>query len=208
MQPKDGSPSGLVLAAGFGSGSGLGHFYATPSDPSASSLPSWYDRSVGGSLSGQWPFSFGVAYRAIPLLSFGLTTELAKVFPDQCAVDCAGAAFHLGGELRFHFRTDRSLSPWFSLGFGYELLHFETDEGSATFDGYGVDLQAGGDFRVGQKWTVGPYVGLRVGTYTHIFSYPAWRGASRESTDLSYEDLAIHAWVTLGVRGTFTFDLR
>ena len=29
----------------------LGHFYATPSDPSASLLPSWYDRSVDGAVS-------------------------------------------------------------------------------------------------------------------------------------------------------------
>lgn len=204
----DRSLSGIVLSGGLGLNAGLGHLHGTPSDPSTSPLPSWFDRSVPQSVSGQLPFSFGVAYRPIPFLSFGLSSELAKVFPARCSSECAGAAFYLGGDVRFHFRTDRLLSPWIALGLGYELLHFETQGGSASLDGYSLDLQAGGDFRTGRNWTFGPYLGLRIGTYTHMNTYPSWRGALRQNADIPFEDQAIHAWVTLGVRGTFTVSLK
>ena len=208
IRPNDGSRLGVVLAPGLGFGIGLGHFHATPNDRSTSPLSSWYDRSVHQSVSGQLPFSLSVAYRAIPLVSFGFTTSLAKVFPAHCSEDCAGGAFYLGSELRLHFLTDRSPSPWFSFGLGYELLHFETNQGSATFHGYGIDLQAGGDFWAGQKWTVGPYMGLRIGAYAHIVSAPSWRGVAQTSTEISFGNQAIHAWVTSGVRGTFTFSRK
>jgi hypothetical protein len=204
----DRSPSGIVLSGGLGLDAGLGYFYATPTDPSTSPLPSWFDRSVRQSVSGQLPFSFGVAYRPIPFLSFGLSSELAKVFPARCAPECAGAAFYLGGDVRFHFRTERLLSPWISLGLGYELLHFETQEGSASLDGYAIDLQAGADLRTGRNWTFGPCMGLRIGTYTHMNTYPSWRGATRQSVDIPFQDQAIHAWVMLGVRGTFTVSRK
>jgi len=60
------------------------------------------------------------------------------------------------------------------------------------------------DIRAGRNWTYGPYLALHVGTYTHVSSYGAFRGASRESTDISDADRAIHEWVTFGIRGTFT----
>jgi hypothetical protein len=110
--------------------------------------------------------------------------------------------------VRFHFRTERLLSPWISLGLGYELLHFETQGGSASLDGYDLDLQTGGDLRTARNWTFGPYLGLRLGTYTHMNTYPSWRRATRQSVDISFQDQAIHAWVTLGVRGTFTVSLK
>ncbi len=208
IQPRHDSP-GVVLAAGLGLGFGLGRFYdSRPSNPSTSPLPSWLDPNVEGSVSREYPFSFGVAYRPIPLVSFGLATEVARVSAAGCSSQCNGGALSLGGELRFHFRADHSLSPWIGLGFGYELLHFENDQGRATLGGYGIDLREGLDFRAGRAWTYGPYVDLHVGTYTHISSHGAFRGASPESTDVPNADQAIHEWVTFGVRGTFTFSWR
>jgi hypothetical protein len=199
---------GIVFAAGLGLGFGLGHFYSTPSDPLASHLPTWLDSTVAGSVSRQFPFSLGVAYRPAPLLSFGLNTEIARVSAARCSSNCNGGALALGAEVRFHFRTGRLLSPWMALGFGYELLHFDNDQGSATLDGYGIDLREGLDIRAGRNWTYGPYLALHVGTYTHVSSYGAFRGASRESTDISDADRAIHEWVTFGIRGTFTLHLH
>jgi len=202
-EPRHDSP-GIVLAAGLGFGFGFGHFYSRPSDPSTSPLPTWLDPNVEGSVSSQFPFSLGVAYRPIPLVSFGLATELARVSAAGCSSNCNGGALSLGGELRFHFRAGESVSPCIGLGLGYEFLHFDNDQGSASLSGYGIDLREGLDFRAGRAWTYGPYVDLHVGTYTHISSYGGFRGASRESTDVSHADQAIHEWVTFGVRGTFT----
>ena len=207
IQPGHDAPSAIVFAAGLGLGFGLGHLYATPNNSVASPLPTWLDPTVEGNVSKQVPFSLGVAYRPVPLLSFGLAAELARVFPAHCSSQCNGGALSLGAELRFHFRTGYLLSPWTALGFGYELLHFDNDQGSATLDGYGIDLRAGSDLHAGHNWTYGPYVELHVGTYTHISSYGAFRGASRESIDVSDADRAIHEWVTFGVRGTFSLSL-
>jgi hypothetical protein len=207
-QPREDSSSGFVMAGGVGYGFARGRFYAPPSNGSASPLLTWFDTDVRETVSGQLPFFFGVAYRPIPLLSFGATTELGQAFLAHCSSQCSSATFYLGGDLRFHFRTDRGLSPWVSLGLGYELLHFETGGGSASLSGYAVDLQAGGDFRTSSRWTVGPYLGLRIGTYRHTDFYAFWRGASPQSVDISYEDQAVHEWVTIGVRGTFTVSLR
>jgi hypothetical protein len=150
----------------------------------------------------------GLAYRPIPLFSFGVAAEVASALT-QCSSQCSGSAFHLSGDVRFHFRTDRAFSPWTSLGFGYEQLHFEIQDGSsASLQGYGIDLQAGGDFRIARHWTIGPYVGLRIGTYTHMTSYASWRGASERTTDIPRENQALHEWLVLGVRGTFSSHPR
>src|SRR4029079_17201522 len=129
-EPRHDSPR-IVLAAGLSFGLRFGQSYSRPSDPSTSPLPTWLDPNVEGSVSSQFPFSLGVAYRPIPLVSFGLAAELAMFSAAGCSSNCNGGALSLGGELRFHFRAGESVSPCIGLGLGYEFLHFDHDQGSA-----------------------------------------------------------------------------
>ena len=202
IPPAQRAPSGLTLIVGFGFGLALGNFYTAPSDTTASQLPGLDgDVSLEGSVSRQFPFSLGVGYRPIPLLSFGLAVDYASV---SVPGGWPGSDVRLGGELRFHFMTDHSVSPCVSLGLGYESLSLEKGAGTEGFSGYEIDLQAGGDVHVTPNWTIGPYVDLRVGSFGHVDTHYHWRGSSPTSDDIPDADRATHEWLTFGVRGTFT----
>jgi hypothetical protein len=129
-----------------------------------------------------------------------------------CSQDCSGYDERLGGELRFHFIPDRLASPWFSLGFGYERFFYGRGSlssgyyGIVDLDGYDVDFQAGCDVRATRSWTIGSYVGLRVGAYGHLRATGGdYRGSGpMANVDIPESGQAVHEWLTFGVRGTFT----
>lgn len=110
----------------------------------------------------------------------------------------------LGAAVRWHWWPKETLVPWISLGVGAELLSFQSGtytDVDAT--GYDLELQIGGDLQVSRSWTLGPYASARAGTYRTLSLHPHWRGGSPSEVSLSFSDLALHEWFTIGVRGTF-----
>jgi len=72
-----------------------------------------------------------------------------------------------------------------------------------TLSGSDLEVQAGYDFRRTASFTIGPYVGMNVGSYTHFRERADWRRGDAD-IDLAYWGRATHEWVVLGARGTFT----
>lgn len=199
-----GSPSGYVaqpqplpptmgpfLSFAFAVGSGLGRIR------SGDSL------GTMDQLSKIFPFVLGVGYRFSQRWSGDVSTTYAPVTLVASSNTGSASDLRLGAALRWHWLLLERLKPWVSLGLGVEWLHFlsnaDTDVGAR---GYDLDLQIGSDVRMSRSWTMGPYASARVGTYRHLSLHPHWRGGSPSEEDLSFSDMAMHAWFTIGVRGT------
>lgn len=155
-------------------------------------------------LSKALPLTMGVGYRFSPRWSGDVCVTYAPVSFAATGYDDSAKDFHLGAAMRWHWLSHGTLQPWVSLGLGAEWLSFH----SGTFTdvaarGYDLDLQIGSDTRVSRSWTLGPYASARVGTYEHLSLDPHWRGGSPSEVDLSFSDLAMHEWLTIGARGTF-----
>jgi hypothetical protein len=56
--------------------------------------------------------------------------------------------------------------------------------------------------------TIGPYVGLRVGTFGHFTTMCGYRGCSLTDVDIPDANRATHEWLTFGGRGAFTILAR
>jgi hypothetical protein len=192
--------TGLTLVAGLGFGQPFGDYGKSSSSSS--------DTSMGSLTSGQFPFSIGAGYRPIPLLSFGLTGQFAPLTSKNCpsSESCSFSDSRIGGEVRFHIIPDQMFSPWVSAGIGYEWLTLTESEGSlsadTTFTGWDFEFQVGGDIRVTPFMTIGPYVGLRLGTFGHA----SFSGDVSTPVDADIPDAnqAMHGWWTLGARASFT----
>lgn len=94
--------------------------------------------------------------------------------------------------------------PWLGLGLGYESVSTRAEDDSAnatiTYTGYEVGVRAGGDFRLGRRFALGPYVGVSVGQ----FRKAKLTGSGIGSLSGDIADKAYHEWIGVGVRGAFT----
>jgi hypothetical protein len=116
----------VVVAVGVGYGVGFGAFYSPPTDPYV--LPTGsIDATIGGTVSGQLPFSVSLGYRPIPLLSFGVVLGYAPIFLKDCGSSCSGGDSRVGGELRLPIMPERPFSLWTSVGAGYERFGYSKD---------------------------------------------------------------------------------
>ena len=210
-----GPPSrGLTLAVSLGYGVGLGTLYSTPTYPSV--LPtSNFDPSMRNTIAGQLPLSVSVGYRAIPLLSFGAAFAYAPLFLKDAPDGGIGGDGRLGVELRLHTIRARAFSLWTSAGIGYEWFGYSKNPNvdssrDVSANGYDVDLQVGGDLPLTGASTLGPYVGLRIGTFRHFWTQCGAYGCTGATTDVDIpdENRAAHEWLTIGVRGAFAVPAR
>ncbi len=205
-------PNGLTFAVGIGYGVGFGTLYSPPTYPSV--LPtSNFDPSMRGTVSGQLPISISLGYRPIPRLAFGVALGHAPIFLKDSEFGGSGSDRRLGGELRLHIIPARPFSLWTSAGFGYEWFSYSKNPGvDASMDvsasGYDFDFQVGGDIPMTGPLTIGPYVGLRVGTFRHFRTMCGSRGCAVTDVDIPDANRAAHEWLTFGVRGGFTIVTR
>lgn len=185
---------GLFVSYAFAVGTGSGRLDSRNQDAS----------STLDYLSKAFPFTLALGYRFSPRWSGDVSVAYAPVtLAISGGADSANDG-HLGAALRWHWPSLEPLEPWVAFGLGVEWLSYRsngfTDVGAR---GYDLDLQIGSDVRMGRSWTLGPYASARVGTYQHLSLHPHWRGGSPSQVDLSFSDLALHEWFTIGVRGTF-----
>jgi hypothetical protein len=194
--PPPDSLTGLILAAGVAFGKPWGDVGKSNSGGE--------DLSLGTSVSGQIPLSVGAAYRPIPMFSFGVTAQYAPAMANDCGAgnSCSASDTRVGGELRLHIVPEQILSPWGAVGVGYEWLSHSADV-DRTHSGWDFEIQVGGDVRMTSFLTLGPYLGLRVGTFGHV---RASGGTLSGPIDQAIPDSlqATHGWWLFGVRGAFT----
>ncbi len=184
---------GLALSAALGYGTAFGGLMKDGSGN---------DLTMSDGISGQIPLSLGVGYRANPLFSFGVAFQYAPLTTKNCdpGSSCSASDTRIGVEGRLHLVAEQSFSPWLSGGIGYEWFSLSESGayvGDLTLKGLDFEFQAGGDFRVNSTFTLGPYLGLRFGTYDSASSGSA-------SADIPDANQTSHGWVTFGIRGAFT----
>ena len=117
---------------------------------------------------------------------------------DAPGTSCSGSDLRLGLQATFTFANAAKFNPWFGLGFGWEKAS-DTREGPGyTYDfSYSglefLNLQVGGDFKVTEKFAVGPYAMITFGSYSTMEQ----NGVSADMNS------ATHEWYGFGVRGKF-----
>jgi len=165
---------------------------------------------VADILKAQIPIQLDLGYRVTPALTLGgyFAYGFGRVggdFEDVCdldGVECTGRVYRVGLQLDYAFRGP-SATPWLGAGFGYEWTSFtgEGPGGEAEFSFRGIEflnLQGGLDWKVGDRFSIGPFALLSVGQFSR---YSVDAGDTDESGEVP--DQAFHQWLQLGVRGRF-----
>ena len=187
--------TGLILSLGVGIGVTLGSAHSAA--------------RVGADaldvVSKALPFTIAIGYRFDPRWSADLNLTYAPIVLGTCGdeADASASDIRLGTALRWHRLSRRIVRPWISLGLGYERFHYVGGCPDINLTGVDLDFQVGGDIHLSPSWTVGPFVGARVGTYVYMYAFPHWRGGSPSDQPISAGDLALHEWLSIGLRGTF-----
>ena len=154
------------------------------------------------------PFRVAAGYRFDPSWSADVNLTYAPLaLSGGCAEDNASASeTFLGAALRWHRPSQRIVRPWLSLGLGYERFRYVGGCPDVELKGVDLDFQVGGDIHVSLSWTLGPFASLRVGTYLHTYAQSHDRSGAGGPIDeaVSVGDLALHEWLSIGLRGTFT----
>ncbi len=129
-------------------------------------------------------------------------------FSGQACADgasCSAQAIRAGTQLHWRFsRWSFGAAPWLGGGLGWEWASQRRERlGAATitsWNGPELSAQGGAEWRVWRQLGVGPFVLLGLGRYERV--------SVETSQDLASGDVsnhAVHAWIHLGVRGTFGF---
>lgn len=103
-----------------------------------------------------------LGYRILPELSVGAYGTFAKFQRgDNLASDTNVVGATAGIQAAWHFRPDRSVDPWVSLGTGWKALWLDPS-GAKTTSLQGLELarlQVGADYRVSRDVSIAPVIG-------------------------------------------------
>lgn len=169
------------------------------------------DAELANAFSSQLWLMGEIGWRPIPMLLIGGYVGMsvggaAGDAKDNCAANdasCVSLVGRLGVDLQYHFLPDAQTDPWLGYGMGFEAAKLTHDtserEASRTFTGFELaHFMAGVDFRVSQRFGLGPFVDFALGRYTHIS-----QEHGNESGSARIKDQAGHQWFTIGARGVF-----
>lgn len=161
--------------------------------------------SMSDGLKGSIPIQVEGGYRVLPQLSVGgyFSYGPGLVGPVCDGASCSGSVMRLGVEAAWRFQQAWMVVPWAGLGLGYEWASYKASDGAdkleLTYRGLElVDLQAGADYRITPKLSVGPFASFAVGRYGHLKVE-----SPLGNSDGSVPSATTHTWITLGVRGNF-----
>lgn len=147
------------------------------------------------------PLRLDAGYRIDRHFYVGFIAQLAAIMPNGCGAGdrCSGTNSRFGAMLAYHLRPARALDPWLGVGMGFEILST-----SRSLDGTKVDIAArglelfdlelGADLRPSRALRIGPVLSTSIGRYSSI---------TVNGTPTRDFDMALHAWVMLGIRGAF-----
>lgn len=179
------------------------------------------DVTLSDFVKSQVPIQVDAMYNVVPdfaigaYFSYGFAQVDFDGACDESGVDCSGSSIRLGAQAAYTFsKVSPTFVPWLGVGLGYEWATMKAEigpyEAELKSDGFEfLNLQAGGDFRVNEKFSVGPYIQLSIAQYANYDSdVPMfdpftgdYLGNVKESG--SIQDKAIHEWLGFGVRGKF-----
>ncbi len=152
-----------------------------------------------------WKFADRLTLSGFAAMNLGLVSGSFKDACDAGGLSCSANQTRVGGQAQWNFMPARRLDPWVGVGVAWEVLGIQSTSATSSvdpnFQGTGWDVQAGADYWVSRRFSVSPYVGLSLGTYTEgeMVSDPlsgGWKPITGER---------VHTLFTIGVR--LGFDL-
>jgi hypothetical protein len=126
---------------------------------------------------------------------------------DVGGVDCSANVMRFGVQGTYTFNDVKAaLVPWAGVGFGYEIGNAEakdaTDKVEFTYSGFEfLNVQVGGDYRVNDQFSVGPYLSFSVAQYSKAKVENSLTPALNFDGDIT--DKGVHEWFGFGIRGKF-----
>lgn len=161
------------------------------------------------------PVMLDVGYRFVPQVYVGLYGQFAWVFrpSDGCPgnATCTAQDYRFGIDVAYHIPIGNSYEIWVGGGAGYEIFHTSTSTDQislgATFSGLEYfNLQTGFDILTDGQTRVGPYLGFTGGQFSSAsLSSSGTNSPANPSSSTDIGDKAFHHWISLGVRGAYTF---
>ncbi|HEX9244456.1 MAG TPA: hypothetical protein VF875_18610 [Anaeromyxobacter sp.] len=170
------------------------------------------------SLSSQIPIQVDAAYKfnadfsAGLYFSYGFGQVDNKAFESLVGqqvcgangITCSGSALRFGAQGNYTFnQVTGPIVPWAGLFLGYESVTTDLSgggsSGSIELTGYELGLQVGGDYKVNEQFSVGPYLTYSFGQYQNVEAKV--NGQSFASGSIT--DQAMHSWLSIGVMGRF-----
>jgi hypothetical protein len=154
----------------------------------------------------------GLAYRASPRFSFGLSGAFQELMPveDSVRAQARGLAYSL--DMTYHLTPFDRVDVWASLGTGYRMLWDigERDETMGTVRQAAVErnvlrhgfeiakVQLGFDVRASRNVGIGPVIGADVTTFL-------WSDAPGRDTGAMMADRGVSTFIYGGLQGRFDF---
>jgi hypothetical protein len=140
-----------------------------------------------------------------PYVSYGPGQVDGAALSGACqiaGVSCTGHVWRAGGQARWTFASvEAPLVPWVGAALGWEWSAVEGKDatGSSTLSVNGLEagFQAGGDWRVARRVTLGPYMMVGLGRYRGETTVGGAPGGG------PIADPATHGWLGLGLAGRF-----
>jgi hypothetical protein len=158
---------------------------------------------------GAIPIGLEGGIRVVPMLSLGLFAEVApgilstriKNNCDHSSIHCTITGLGLGVMAHVHFLPYQQVDPWLGVGAGFGGLDLTVTndahaKGQLTFTGYEFPFRAGVDFKLNDKFYLGPYVSYTFGRYI---------GLDCDATDCPSSGIgrtASHSWTGFGAKLT------
>jgi hypothetical protein len=157
--------------------------------------------------SGALPLQVDIGWRFTPNLylgaffgySFGfLNSSVNAICGGVGGVSCSGGIIQFGADFVYTFIPYSMFAPYVGLGVGWEIASVNASannaSGSVTLSGMQfARIIAGGDFRIGSAFRVGPFVNFSLGQYSSV---------SSTTGSVSLGDKTLHSWLQFGLKGT------
>jgi hypothetical protein len=153
----------------------------------------------------QIPLQLDLMFRVSPevavggYFSYGLGTS-GYAACDVSGVDCTASDLRLGLQATYSFtKASPQFVPWIGAGLGWEKASDSFEAGGtkveSSYSGIEfLNLQLGGDYKVNDQFSMGPYFMVSLGQFS-----------SYEEGDVSgdIENTSMHQWYNFGIRGKF-----
>jgi hypothetical protein len=134
---------------------------------------------------------------------FGQVGQAATCTPDVCSKSANDLRLGAQGFYTFS-KVGGPFLPWVGLGLGWERAYAALSADGATLSdtlsGFEAILQVGGDYKLAEQFSIGPYVTYSLGQYTSMSVNISGAPTGNGTTNLSI-DRTFHSWFSFGVIG-------
>jgi hypothetical protein len=171
------------------------------------------NEKMSDAVKSQVPIQIDAAYKFTKELALGayFSYGFAQLASAACpsGASCSASDIRVGIQGFFTFADLKApLIPWIGLGTGWERGSYEAKAGGAkatlTYSGWEyLNLQVGGDLKVTETFSFGPYILFSVAQYSKAKIDNNVDPTLNFDGSIPSDQKATHEWFGFGVRGKF-----